>query len=186
LKALSLTQPWLQCILHLGKRVENREWKGCNFRGPIYLHASKGIESQATFSETVEAIHEIVSPPPASEALLQLRDALGVFSDFRGHDSFFRPASVMPRGGICGRATIVDVIRPARCPGDAPPAAREWPVAFDAWVERGGEAAQRRWWFGGFALVLADVEPVPFTPCKGALGLWNVPADIERQIARTP
>jgi hypothetical protein len=171
LKALSLTQPWLQCILHLGKRVENREWKGCNFRGPIYLHASKGIESQATFSETVEAIHEIVKPPPASEALLQLRDALGVFSDFRGHDSFFRPASVMPRGGICGRATIVDVIRRK---SDFAPLVVAGRLPKD----------QERWWFGGFALVLADVEPVPFTPCKGALGLWNVPADVERQIAR--
>ena len=39
MKALSVRAPWWWAILH-GKPVENREWY-TNFRGTIYLHASK-------------------------------------------------------------------------------------------------------------------------------------------------
>lgn len=40
MKALSLTQPWAHAVVHLGKRVENRDWPGCSFRGPFLIHAS--------------------------------------------------------------------------------------------------------------------------------------------------
>jgi hypothetical protein len=40
-KALSLKQPWLDCVLFLGKGVENRTWR-TNYRGPVVLHASRG------------------------------------------------------------------------------------------------------------------------------------------------
>jgi len=43
MKALSVRQPWAHAILHLGKRVENRDWRGCNYRGPVLLHASKTL-----------------------------------------------------------------------------------------------------------------------------------------------
>jgi hypothetical protein len=39
---------------------------------------------------------------------------------------------------------------------------------------------QRRWYAGVFALVLADVEPLPFIPWKGSLGLFDVPDDLVR------
>lgn len=42
MKALSIRQPWAWAILHGAKRVENRDWASCNYRGPILLHASKG------------------------------------------------------------------------------------------------------------------------------------------------
>lgn len=57
-------------------------------------------------------------------------------------------------GGIVGAARIVD-IRPN---GDAP--SNPWAIA------------------GCLGLVLADVRPVPFVACKGALGFWRVPADV--------
>lgn len=34
--------------------------------------------------------------------------------------------------------------------------------------------------------VLADVEPLPFVPCKGALGLWTVPEEVRAAIAVEP
>ena len=37
--ALSLRQPWLHAVLHLGKDVENRTWRS-GFRGRVVLHAS--------------------------------------------------------------------------------------------------------------------------------------------------
>lgn len=41
LKALSLLQPWANCVLFLGKDVENRSWS-TNYRGGFLIHASAG------------------------------------------------------------------------------------------------------------------------------------------------
>jgi len=38
------------------------------------------------------------------------------------------------------------------------------------------------WFTGPFGLVLEDVRPTPVIFCKGALGLWTVPADVEARI----
>lgn len=40
MKALSIRAPWWWFILHGGKDIENRDWY-TNFRGTIYVHASK-------------------------------------------------------------------------------------------------------------------------------------------------
>lgn len=40
MKALSIKQPWASLIVHGIKDIENRTWK-TNFRGRIYVHASK-------------------------------------------------------------------------------------------------------------------------------------------------
>jgi hypothetical protein len=40
MKALSVRAPWWWAILHLGKDIENREWRTA-FRGRILLHASR-------------------------------------------------------------------------------------------------------------------------------------------------
>lgn len=77
------------------------------------------------------------------------------------------------------------------------------PSVYDRWpgyetVERGGIVGVARlvdcrltfsidspWcMFDCFGFVLADVRPVPFVACKGALGFWRVPADVQAQIAR--
>ena len=48
MKALSLKQPWLYCMTHLGKRVENRTWKmPKKMEGKwVALHASKKPEDR--------------------------------------------------------------------------------------------------------------------------------------------
>ncbi|MBM2293780.1 hypothetical protein JQX09_17775 [Sulfitobacter pseudonitzschiae] len=53
--------------------------------------------------------------------------------------------SDLERGGIIGTAEIVDCI----------------------------EQSDDPWFFGPFGLVLKDVQPVPFIPVKGALGLFR-------------
>lgn len=42
MKALSIKQPWAWLILHGGKDIENRNW-ATKVRGPILIHASKGM-----------------------------------------------------------------------------------------------------------------------------------------------
>ncbi len=49
-----------------------------------------------------------------------------------------------PRGGIVGTAEIVDCV----------------------------EASNSPWFVGPFGLVLENVQPMPFIPVKGALGLF--------------
>jgi hypothetical protein len=155
MKALSLTPPWPGAILHLGKRIENRlKWQhGCRFRGPILLHAAKGIGTRADFDETVESILQIVNGDTAA-----VSQRLKVE---RSHGRWV-PGDKMLRAGFVGRASIVATIQSEA----------------DFELYAGGDperADQRRWWFGGFALVLADVEPLPFRPYPGSLGLFEVP-----------
>lgn len=67
----------------------------------------------------------------------------------------------MQRGGIVGRARIVDVLPPHRPEALYP------------------DGVDRRWHMRDqFGFVLADVEPLPFVPCKGMLGLFDVPEDV--------
>ena len=62
---------------------------------------------------------------------------------------------VVQLGGIVGRARIVDCVTSHESP----------------------------WFFGPYGFVLEDVEPLPFVPCSGALGLWNVPPRVLEQLA---
>lgn len=48
MKALSIKQPWVHAILHLGKDLENRTWK-TKHRGWIALHASASIHKEAEY-----------------------------------------------------------------------------------------------------------------------------------------
>jgi len=44
---------------------------------------------------------------------------------------------------------------------------------------------QVRWFFGPFGWVLSDVRPCEQWPCRGARGLWQLPADCPLQIEDT-
>lgn len=158
MKALSLTQPWAHAILHHGKRIENREWKGCSYRGPILLHASKSVGTRADFDDTCEALLDIGLTREDLLVFAQEHIANGPASADR-----WVPQATLQRGGIVGRARIADVLDPRR-DGEE----------FREVLSRG---RQRRWWMGGFALILADVEPLPFVPWRGELGLFEVPGD---------
>lgn len=91
MRALSIRQPWLWAIFHGGKTVENRDWAGCDYRGPILLHASKGCGKQE-FEDAADAIMfaraDLGLPPREPPPLEQL-----------------------PRGCICGIACIVNAVR---------------------------------------------------------------------------
>ena len=56
----------------------------------------------------------------------------------------------LERGGIVGEANVVNCVD---CSGSV-------------------------WFEGPFALVLENVTPLPFTPCRGALGFFRLPSGI--------
>jgi hypothetical protein len=146
-KALSGRQPWWWAILHAGKRIENRRWN-THYRGPILLHAAKGC------------------------GLVECADAMAWMFDAKLIDGnrSWPGLDGVPRGGIVGRARIVDVIHPLR-PLEKRPS--------EYWNAR--YRVDARWHMPEqFGFVLADVEELPFVAWPGALGVFNVPNDYAR------
>ncbi len=61
----------------------------------------------------------------------------------------------LPRGGVVGLARIVDCV-----------------TEMDS-----------RWFFGRYGFVLRDAMPLPLIPCRGQLGFFALPDDVNRQVA---
>jgi hypothetical protein len=146
MKALSGRQPWWWAILHAGKRIENRVWN-TRYRGPILLHAAKGC----TADEWEDAFGWMLRTfGPSADFVQNMPD--------RG---------AMQRGGIVGRAHIIDVIHPDGVPPGF------WPA--------GTVTVDMRWHMKGqYGFVLAGVESLPFTPWPGARGLFDIPGSAVR------
>lgn len=130
MKALSIRQPWPWAILHAGKRVENRCW-WTSLRGPVLIHAGKGM-TRDEYTDFVDFYEDDIACPRWIDW-----PAVPAFAD-------------LPRGGVVGRATIVDCV-----------------TRYDS-----------AYFCGPYGFVLADVWPVPFLPLKGALGFFDVPREV--------
>jgi len=143
MKALSIRQPWVWAILHAGKRVENRDWQprnpGLRFRGEFLIHASAGM-TRREFEDCLAFMHDISEQHPFPAGL-----TLPAFDE-------------LPRGGIVGKARVVDIVDVHSSP----------------------------WFFGPKALVLTDVQPLEFVPLKGALGFFDVSANAFPQGKEVP
>jgi hypothetical protein len=140
------------------------------------LHAAKTLVLR-DFDEDVDAIIEIVNPRPGEERLKMLGPLAKMHVPLRGErhgEGSWRPAPSLPFGGIVGRARIVDVIYPGFAFGRVAPASTGERLEED----------QGRWYAGGLALVLADVEPLPFVHFKGSLGFFDVPDKLIQEAAR--
>lgn len=176
-KALSLTQPWLSGgILAMGKRIENRTaWRDCNYRGPLWLHAS--ATTGVDFDMAARGLREIMLASGDPDVFLRFETKYLTLKSVRAakwqsREPRYAPTEALPMGAIVGRCVLDGVISSEN--------------EFKNYVERGpgGREArarrekQRMWWFGGFALVLDEVVPIEPVPCKGALGLWTVSADV--------
>lgn len=138
MRCLSGQQPFWWAILHAGKRIENRSRNlAGKYRGPILLHASL-----TEYKGGAKWIYEHI----------------GVYAP---------PFDSLPRGGIVGRARIIDVYEPI-----LPDSIDPDDTMCRAFSERYG--IDHRWRMPAqHGIVLADVEPLPFFPCKGKLGLWE-------------
>lgn len=165
--ALSLRQPWAFAVLHLGKRIENRtSWRSCKYRGPIWIHAAKWPRASLDELEAKPDRADIAEYLDAVDAMLEMRAKTDHVLD----GTVTHRKLLEHRGGVVGRATIVDVI--------------SGPIDLARAVKVGIVApSQSAWHMGGFALVLDDVRPVPFVECKGALGLFGVSPAIAEKLS---
>lgn len=154
MKGLSLWQPWASLVAWREKAIETRPW-GTSYRGPIAIHATQLFPRDA-----IELCHQ----EPFRFAL----KAAGVV----------QPAD-LPRGAIVAVARLVDILATG---GADPRATDPWPRR---WVQdlSGQERA-----FGDFSChrygwFLEDVRALPEPIlCRGAQGLWSVPADVLAKI----
>ena len=81
MKAISIRQPWAWLIVQGYKDVESRTW-ATKHRGPILIHVGKTLD-------------------PAFDELRQ---------ELREGDIHVPPRKELPRGGVVGRAAIVDCV----------------------------------------------------------------------------
>lgn len=159
LKALSLTQPWASLVAIGAKAIETRSW-GTAYRGPIAIHASKGFPGEA---------RDLVGVEPFRSALLYDGLGAGKLAMIDGE---------LPLGAIVAVADLVGCWRM----GAAWLASEA--MGLNAIGVRVGEheAAFGDYTPGRHAWLLHDVHALERpVPCRGALGLWDVPADVDER-----
>jgi hypothetical protein len=125
------------------------------FRGEFLIHAAKGMPREEYDDAEDFTAHALGWKDRTSGLLAQAEFA----RDFRERDR---------RGGIVGIARLVDVIPPC--------------------VPKGGLFAEcghqwhipQQWGFR-----LEDVRPLPFVPCKGERGFFDVPEDVVKAAMAT-
>lgn len=167
MRALSLTQPWAQLVALGAKRIETRSWP-TDYRGPLAIHAAKKMPREA---------RHLFYCAPFAQTFADARDRHelpdGVFEcDYEtGWQGF---AERLPRGAIVAVCDLVECLtrfdalrRLAARAASGDEAAAFLEPAFGNYDP------------GRFAFLLANVRALPDpVPCRGALGLWNVPAEI--------
>lgn len=168
MKAITLHPEWAHAIVHLGKRVENRNWRPpASLVGQrIAIHAGKSIGGR---------------PGKASRdaGMERLEDACPYQLDMEpwgNHDLFVRPL-----GGerwrtvriycILATAILGEPVEVAEVVGEA---SVESPLPeWSAW----GDRTSLFWW------PLLDVERVAIpVPCSGKQGFWDVPPDVLKRM----
>ncbi len=88
MKAISIRQPWAWLIVRGHKPVENRQWS-TRFRGPVLIHAAKGMTYDEYEDAHSHAAHLGIEIPEFDE---------------------------LERGGIVGQATITDCVEDSESP----------------------------------------------------------------------
>lgn len=173
MKALSGLQPWWWWITDapeaVAKRIENRVQASSahaalrRYREPFLLHASAGIGKRGEFDVYCNSIGLTLQRLKVGSQAASMAWAAFRAYVTRDEHGLFVPMPALERGGIVGRARCVGLITPAGDPYDLE--AREA-------IER--YQVDLAWHIPGqWGHILADVEKLPFRPCKGALGLWE-------------
>src|SRR4051812_38489229 len=157
MRALTLTQPWASLVVSGQKRIENRPWNPptAMIGQRFAIHASRAIDLDTTYEIFISKIYgPVVSPYPTPR-------------DF-------------PLSAVVGVATLDKVFSGS---WDAEAIERHAALFSFSTGEFLGPQ-QVRWFFGpvGFALRDARAIATP-VPCKGALGFWTLPEDVERAVA---
>jgi hypothetical protein len=156
LRTLTVKPPWSHLIAKCGKLVENRGWPA-RFRGLLAIHAGLGWDAAAERDTT---------------ALAAWRD----WSASLPHPNITGPlrksAIHVDLGAVVAVAELSGCHDSEEC-------------MLPAWSEVPGVRSGCSDWAarGQFHWTLRQVRPLPVpVPCKGKLGLWRLPEDVEKAV----
>jgi len=160
---LTIRQPWCWAIVYGQKPVENRSWN-MRYRGPLYLHA--GARSRW-------------DPDGAASPLVQaawrkyLHDSVPGWPGLPCSDvELNRKTTLMPFGAVTALAEVTGCHHSDECMFPASQELHGVRSGCSPWAARG------QW-----HMELSDVRPLPEpVPCRGMLGLWRLPADVEKAV----
>lgn len=147
MKALSIRQPWLYCITHLDKRVENRSWSPPPelIGQRIALHASASLR----VDECRDAVHLAETHPEG-----------GLPIDLGGF--------IRDMGKIVATATLVGYVDAGTRRSKPRPFGE---VEIDKWLDDHWFAGRYGLILDDIQLLDFAI------PCKGRLGFWNIPPE---------
>lgn len=153
--ALTVKQPWAHFIANSGKRVENRTWT-TPYRGLIAIHAG----AYSGWDRNAEA------SPVA-------REAWKAWAWVRASGEVATPLTRSAAYSFFSFGAVIAVATLAGCHRDEDsPLWRSGSPACSPWAVR----AAWHW-------ELEDARPLPWpVPCKGKLGLWKLPAGVEKAV----
>lgn len=158
MKALTLTQPWATLVALGQKTVETRSWS-TDYRGPLAIHAAKGLGPVGGQRGLVEA----VQCAPFYRAL-----GAGRVADI---------VAALPLGAIVAVVELADV-RPAW------QVRVELLRRYNATTTELAELAFGDYSDGRFAWIFGSVRLVdPAIPCSGARRAWTVPPEVARTLS---
>lgn len=186
LKAISLTRPWPHAILHLGKRVENRSHaQFARHRGPLLLHAAKSWEDDIDTPLGVAWDDPLLLRTKSAHPtgiVGRCRVVAAVrpcwYCDGRGKVRSPPGRYSAAAGDLKHECTVPQCVKGATFLDDDLNTVLAGHHVSEL-IEAEDVEAELRWWQGGHAIVLADVEaleePIPW---RGALGLWRAPDEL--------
>jgi hypothetical protein len=162
MKALTLTQPWATLVAIGAKTIETRSWY-TSYRGPLAIHAAKAMPAAARALCGERPFRDVLEPA----GLVDYGHAAERFA-------------ALPRGAIIAVTYLgsvwrihqpqwVELVRELRAPGQELPPHEE---VFGNYAP------------GRYAWMLHNTHALPEPiPCRGALGLWDLPLAIEPRLA---
>lgn len=172
MKALTLTQPWATLVAIGAKRYETRSWS-TTYRGEIAIHAAKGITSIGG----KEGFYDLCMSTPFKDTLCKCPSLLAAakLNALSTGSLIVTPKHVfdsLPMGAIVAVARLGEIYST-----NALFSVDSLPETGSNEEEFGDYSANR------FAWELLDVRPLKAAvPCKGALSIWDVPADVEAKV----
>lgn len=150
MKALTLTQPWASLVARGEKKIETRSWR-TSYRGPLAIHAAKGLAGLApglSAKEQEEELVAIVQQAPFYRAL-----GAGKVADI---------VAGLPRGAVVAVCILVDCHT-------------IYESTIHAIGRHTNEYAFGNYAPGRFAWMLEKIEPLPEPiPARGSQLLWEL------------
>lgn len=152
MKALTVQQPWAWAVVSGHKPVENRT-QAWKYRGPLAIHAGARTSERGTTSPLIlDALQPVLTRWERENRRLFTADHRDLFTC----------------DAIIGVVALVDVHPDAGC-------CEPW--GEHSYVEHGGRPR------GNIVhLVLERPQLVDPVRCRGHLGLWTLPTEIEAQM----